>query len=74
MILDNTLDYSNGQIVYEKIKGVKSELRHGYTIHSIQGETAQNKLFIDVEKMRDIRMMYTAFSRAQYLYQLILIK
>ena len=74
MILDNTLDYSNGQIVYTKPKGVKSELRHGYTIHSIQGETAQNKLFIDVEKMRDIRMMYTAFSRAQYLYQLILIK
>ena len=74
MILDNTLEYSNGQIVFEKVKGVKSELRHGFTVHSIQGETAKYKLFIDLESVRDLRMIYTAFSRAQYLEQIVLVK
>ena len=80
IVLDNTINYSNGQIVYEKVydgtplRQVKSELRHAYTIHSIQGETAQKKLFLDVAFLKGLRMVYTAFSRAQYLDQIVLIK
>jgi len=72
IVLENCLDYSNGEIVYTKPKGVKSELRHAFTIHSIQGETAKSKLYIDMNKMRSLRMLYTAFSRAEYLHQIVI--
>ena len=75
IVLDNTLNLCNGELVYEKPDDkVNYELRHGYTIHSIQGETAKDKLFIEMNNMRSLRMLYTAFSRAQYLEQIILIK
>ena len=74
IVLENCLDYSNGEIVYTKPKGVKSELRHAFTIHSIQGETAKSKLYIDMHKMRSLRMLYTAFSRAEYLHQIVIMK
>ena len=69
----NTLNHSNGEIVFEKIPNAGCEIRHGFTVHSIQGETATNKLYIDVTGIRDLRMLYTALSRAQYLDQIILI-
>ena len=77
VILNNTEKYSRGEIVYKKIDepGVRYEVRHGYTIHSAQGETAKNKLFIDMNGLNyDIRLIYTAFSRAEYLHQIVLIK
>ena len=74
-VLENTRDYSNGDIIEgPKPAKVRAELRHAFTIHSIQGETAQNKLFIDMNKLTNLRMLYTALSRAQYLNQIILIK
>ena len=72
MVLENTLDYSNGDIIYHKPEGVKYELRHAFTIHSIQGETATHKLYIDMRGVRCLRMLYTALSRARYLDQIIL--
>jgi len=72
-ITENLRTHKNGQIVYEKIKGVKCEFRHGYTIHSIQGRTHKKKLFIDLTKIRDLRMFYTAVSRAEYLDNIFLI-
>jgi hypothetical protein len=66
--------YSNGDIVIgSKPEDVKCEERHCFTIHSIQGETARNKLFIDTRNFFNKRMMYTAISRAQYLDQIVLI-
>ena len=56
----NTLNHSNGEIVFEKIPNAGCEIRHGFTVHSIQGETATNKLYIDVTGIRDLRMLYTA--------------
>ena len=60
--------YCNGSIVFdEKPKGVDNELRHGYTVHSVQGETYEGKIFIDVTGMdRQAKMLYTAVSRGQY--------
>lgn len=72
-VLDNTRDYKNGDIIYEKVKGIKQELRHGYTIHSVQGETFKNKIFIDLRHMNDNRLFYTAISRANYWEQIFLI-
>jgi hypothetical protein len=74
-VLENTRDYCNGEIIIgPKPKKVKCELRHGFTIHSIQGETAKHKLFIDMNKMRSVRMLYTAMSRAKKLEQIVFVK
>ena len=75
-VLDNTRDYCNGDIVFEKIKKAKTELRHGFTIHSVQGVTIpkDNKLFIDTRKIKSLKMLYTALSRAKYINQIYLLK
>ena len=75
IVLENTRDFSNGDIIIgPKPKKVKAERRHAYTVHSIQGETAENKLFIDMNKMNDLRMFYTALSRARFFHQIVLIQ
>ena len=63
--------YSNGDIVISDTPpSIKHEVRHAFTIHSIQGETAEHKLYIDERKMWDPTHWYTAISRAQYLSQI----
>jgi len=63
----------------EKIKkdGTKNrpncEIQHAFTIHCIQGETANYKLFIDMRLMTSIQMLYTAISRAKTLDQIYLL-
>ena len=71
----NTSEVSNGDIVYSQEKPVhcNSEVRHHFTTHSIQGETIESNIFIDISKMFDSRMFYTAISRARRLDQLYLI-
>ena len=66
-VIENTRDYKNGEIIFNEIKGVKTELRNGYTIHSIQGETHKTKLFIYMKNITCDRMLYTAISRAEYI-------
>lgn len=74
-VKENTRDYCNGEIIIgPKPKKVSCELRHAFTIHSIQGETAKNKLFIEVNKMKSIKMLYTAMSRARTFEQIIFIR
>lgn len=74
-VLENTLSWSNGDIIIgPKPEKVKCELRHGYTIYSAQGETAKNKLFIDVNKMSSLKLLYTAMSRARTVDQIVFIK
>lgn len=74
-ITSNNRYYSNGEIFINQNKpeGVQSQERYCYTTHSIQGETAYDKVFIDISKMFDERMFYTALSRAMYLEQIYLI-
>lgn len=75
IVKNNTKDYSNGEILYEipKDKGVNCQLRHAYTTHSIQGETAKYNLYINLNDMRSGKMIYTALSRAMYYEQIILV-
>tara|TARA_Y100000004_G_C8696771_1_gene319915 strand:- start:153 stop:548 length:396 start_codon:yes stop_codon:yes gene_type:complete len=78
-VLENENGYFNNDIVYEE-PPVKSELRHGYTVHSVQGETFEGTIFIDMKNIQinnpkeDLRMLYTAISRARRLEQIVLVK
>lgn len=72
-VTKNTRLYKNGQIVIGDKPDTTCEIRHAYTIHSIQGETAEDKLFINMEKCYDSRLLYTAISRARRAEQIILI-
>ena len=73
VVLANYTNYCNTQILLEKPPaGIRHELRHAFTIFSCQGETAKNKLFIDIKNLKDIKTIYTALSRAKYLSQIVL--
>ena len=75
LITKNTRDYSNGEIVIgKKPEGVSSELQHAFTIHSIQGETCKDTLFIDINKIKCLRMLYTALSRSKTFEQIKIIE
>ena len=50
-VLEQKKGLYNGSIVFEKPEGVRAEFRHGYTIHSVQGETYEGKIFIDIRGM-----------------------
>jgi len=75
LVKENTRDYSNGQIVIgNKPEGVESVLQHAFTIHSIQGETCKDTLFIDINRIKCLRMLYTALSRAKLFSQIKIIE
>ena len=72
-VMANNRLFSNGEIVIGDKPDIKCEPRHAFTVHSIQGETAYNKLYIDSRRMFDSRMFYTALSRAKTLDQIFII-
>jgi len=73
-VLENNRLYCNGEIVIgDEPEKTRCEIRHAFTCHSIQGETAYAKLYIDSNKMFDSRMFYTAISRAKRLDQIFII-
>ena len=67
MVSNNTNLYKNGQILFEEptIKGIEYKKTNAFTVHKIQGKTAEINLFIDKRKMKSLRMLYTAISRAR---------
>ena len=74
-VLENTLSWSNGDIIIgPKPPKIRCELRHSYTIHSVQGITAKNKLFIDIRGIRDMKLLYTAVSRCKRFEQIVFVK
>jgi len=72
-ITKNTRTFKNGDIITGDKPEATCEIRHAYTIHSIQGETAYNKLYIDFERTYDKRILYTAISRSTRLEQIYII-
>ena len=73
-ILKTDRKYCKGGIIFDKPDenykiDTDYEVRHAYTIHSIQGETAKHNLFIDA-RMMEPEAIYTALSRAEYLHQI----
>lgn len=74
-VLENCRDWSNGQIIIgPKPPGVRCVLQHGFTIYSVQGMTAKNKLFVDVNGIYTLRVLYTAMSRCRTIDQLVLME
>ena len=77
-IKNNTRQYKNGEIAYKKptLGGIEYEKRHGFTTHSIQGETFEKNIFIDYQQVCNntfgnvLRLFYTAVSRARYMNQI----
>jgi hypothetical protein len=65
--------HSNGEIVIGEKPATKCVVQHAFTAHSIQGETAENRLFIHAATMFELRMFYTAVSRARRLEQIFII-
>jgi len=58
--------YCNGEIIFgSKPASASAVLQHAYTIHSIQGETCETTLYIDLSSSLDKRTLYTAISRAR---------
>ncbi len=73
-VTKNTEYYNNGDIVIQDEQPDKhAVIRHAYTSHSIQGETAENKLFIDCATLKDIKAFYTAVSRARQMKQIFMV-
>ena len=76
-ILKTDRKYCKGEIVFDKPDdnyklGLHYEIRHGFTTHSIQGETAKQNLFIDDAYM-EATAIYTALSRAEYLKNIYIV-
>ena len=71
-------DFCVGDILTDdEIKKIPSkfyEKRHGFTIHSIQGETAENKLIIELCGIYDLKMIYTALSRSRFIDNVYLVQ
>lgn len=65
--------YGRGEIYLDKPDTEHYIIQHAYTTHSIQGETAQGNLFIDMENIWENRMIYTMISRAKTLDQIYII-
>jgi ATP-dependent exoDNAse (exonuclease V) alpha subunit len=65
-ILKSDRTYGRGEIYFEKPDTKDYEIRHAFTIHSIQGETAEGNLFINMSGMVNNKSLYTALSRAKY--------
>ena len=82
MVTNKVGRFYNGDIVHKleeplvegKGAGKNCQIRHGFTTHSVQGETCEGKLYICLEALNDNRLLYTAISRARRFSQIVLVK
>tara|TARA_R110000803_G_scaffold46302_1_gene97266 strand:- start:104 stop:3004 length:2901 start_codon:yes stop_codon:yes gene_type:complete len=67
LVKNNTSLYKNGQILFKNPNkvGVDTIKTNAFTIHKVQGKTAEESLFIDKRKIKSLRMLYTALSRVR---------
>jgi len=70
---NNDHEFNTGEIYYEKPDYNHCELRHGYTTHSVQGDTFYDKIYINRDVLNNLQVLYTAISRAEYLHQIYII-
>lgn len=75
LITENSSQYSRGDIVIcsKKNKPLGGKIAHAFTAHKIQGETAEHKLFIDLNRLFEPQHLYTMISRARRLKQIYLV-
>jgi hypothetical protein len=68
-ITENGKNTLNGEIYLEKPDG-KFEETHAFTVHTLQGQTCENTIWIHREIMGNAKLFYTALSRATSLSQI----
>lgn len=73
IVTEKNAKYCNGDIVIGAKPHAQCEIRHAFTVHSVQGETVHNNLFVSAETLVDNRLAYTAFSRARRYDQIFMI-
>ena len=66
-------DFNRGEIYFIEPDTKHYELAHGYTTHSVQGETFYENIYIDTQMFGYKQLIYTAISRARYFSQIYLI-
>ena len=66
-------NFSRGEVFLEKPNTKHVEKTNAFTTHSVQGETFNENIFIDIELAYNIKLLYTAVSRARYLNQVFII-
>lgn len=78
MVMKKTGKFYNGDIVHELEAplevGKNCELRHGYTVHSVQGETVEGNVFAALEAASNNNVLYTLISRARKHHQIKMFK
>ena len=81
MVIDNKVSGKNrgdiimskDELINGKINGFNVEIKHAFTVHSVQGITVKDYLYIDINDMKDVKMIYTAVSRSEYFDKIKLI-
>jgi len=62
-VLNKTSKFHKNDIVIGD-KPPSSEIRHAFTCHSVQGDTCEDNVYIDIKTVTDLKIFYTAISRA----------
>ena len=73
IVTEKNAKYCNGDIIVGAKPQATCEIRHAFTVHSVQGETVDNTLFVCPEVLVDNRLAYTAFSRARRYDQIFML-
>ncbi len=68
-ITENGDGVYNGEIYLDKPKG-KFEETHAFTVHTLQGQTAEHNVWIHKEIFENTKLLYTALSRAKTIEQI----
>ena len=73
MVTKTTAEHCNGQILLQNRELPQPcndcQEAYAFTIHKIQGETVEHRLFIDTLRLCSDKIMYTALSRARHKQQ-----
>jgi hypothetical protein len=77
-LTDDYSSYNKGEIFWgEDAKKLNTKFKEeswGTTVHSVQGNTFEGRLFINYKDFFELGMFYTAVSRARYLDQIRIIQ
>jgi hypothetical protein len=73
IVTEKNAKYCNGDIIVGARPHATCQIRHAFTVHSVQGETVDNMLFVCPEVLVDNRLAYTAFSRARRYSQIYML-
>jgi hypothetical protein len=73
IVTEKNAKYCNGDIIVGARPQATCQIRHAFTVHSVQGETVDNMLFVCPEVLVDNRLAYTAFSRARRYSQIYML-